>query len=370
MGVKMKKNYNFSAAASMLADEVRTALSEAILNYNGTGRSITEISHNTQEYNEILSSAEASLRKLLSIPQGFRVLFLSGGSDEQYSAIPLNLLSGHKCADYVLTGRLSKSASIEAKKYGEIAIAGSSAGASPAYSTIPDLQPKHFRPDADYIYICYNNTYYGTKFPKIPDTNNIPLVADMSSFLLSEPIDVSRFSLIYASCDACLGISGMTIVIVRDDFCAGAMKGTPSSLDYKLLADPQSTLLRASVVSVYTAKLVFEWLESLGGLEEVKRRNERKAALLYDYLDAQSYYTAPVHKKCRSLMNVIFVTGDSSIDRKFAEGAAQMGIHNIAGDPSVGGMCASIYTAMPVEGVEALVSYMRSFSQQTPKIEA
>lgn len=365
----MEKNYNFSSAPSMLPDEVRARLSEAILCYKGTGRSITEVGQGTREYAEILSSAEASLRKLMMIPQGFRVLFLSGGADEQYSAIPLNLLSDHKCADYVLTGRLSKSASIEAKKYGDIAIAGSSAGASPAYSTVPSLEPKHFRPDADFIHICYNNTFYGTKFPSIPDTNNIPLAADMSSFLLSEPIDVSKFSLIYASCDACLGISGMTIVIVRDDFCAGAMKGTPSALDYKALTDSTLGLSYASALSVYTAKLVFEWLESLGGLEEVKRRNERKASLLYDYLDSQFYYTAPVHKKCRSLMNVIFVTGDASLDRRFAEGAAEMGLYNLAGHPSVGGMCASIYNAMPFEGVEALVAYMKSFAQATPKLD-
>ena len=364
---KTEKIYNFSAAPSMLPDEVRAALSEAILNYKGSGRSVTEIGLYTQEYSEILTSAESSLRRLLSIPQGFRVLFLSGGSEMQYSAIPLNFLSDRKYADYVLTGRLSKLASQEAKKYADVELAGSSAGASPAYSVIPDLEPKNFRPDADYIYICYNNTYYGTRYPKIPDTNNIPLVADMSSFLLSEPIDVSKFSLIFASCDACLGISGMTILIVRDDFCAGAMPGTPPTLDYKLL-DQQDGLSRAPLISIYTAKLIFEWLESIGGLEEAKRRNERKAALIYDYLDSQQYYTAPVHKKCRSLMNVIFVTGDSSIDRQFAEGAEQVGLCNIAGHPSVGGMCASIYNAMPVEAVEALVAYMKRFAQATPRM--
>ena len=366
----MEKVYNFSSAPSMLPDEVRAQLSDAILDYKGTGRSIAEVGKNTREYNEIFASAESSLRKLLQIPQGFRVLFLSGGADQQYSAIPLNLLSDHKCADYVLTGRLSKSASIEAKKYGDIAIAGSSAGASPAYSTVPALEPKHFRPDADYIHICYNNTFYGTKFTKVPDTNNIPLAADMSSFLLSEPIDVSRFALVYAGCDACLGISGMTIVIVRDDFCAGAMKGAPSTLDYKALTDVDMGLSYASIVSVYTAKLVFEWLESLGGLEEVKRRNERKASMLYDYLDSQSYYTAPVHKKCRSLMNVIFVTGDASLDREFASGAEAWGLYNLGGHSSVGGMCASIYNAMPLEGVEALVNYMKSFAQANPKLDA
>ena len=354
----------------MLPSEVREQLAASVLDYNGTGASVMEIGVSTPAYNEIFSSAEARLRELLGIPQGYRVLFLGGGADTQYSAIPLNLLSDHKCADYVLTGRLSKNASGEAKKYGDIAIAASSAGASPAYSTVPALEPKHFRPDADYIHICYNNTFYGTKFPSVPDTGNIPLVADMSSFLLSEPIDVTRFALIYASCDSCLGISGLTVVIVREDLCAGAIGGTPSVLNYKSLVDSTLGLSLAPVVSVYTAKLVFDWIASLGGLEEIKRRNERKASLLYDYLDSQSYYTAPVHKKCRSMMNVIFVTSDASLDRRFADGACEVGLYNLGGHSSIGGMCASIYNAMPVEGVEELVRYMKRFAQENPKMEA
>ena len=365
----MKKIYNFSSTPSILPSEVRTLLAEAILNYNGTGCSVMEVGPSSAAYSEIFSSAESTLRALLSIPHGYRIFFLAGGADSQYSAIPLNMLSDHKCADYVLTGRLAKKASTEAKKYGDIAIAASSAGASPAYSTVPSLEPKHFRPDADYIHICYNNTFYGTRFAQIPDTNNIPLVADMSSFLLSEPIDVSKFALIYASCDACLGIPGMTIVIVREDFSAGAKKGTPAILDYKSLCDPDLDIAPAPILSVYTAKLVFDWLHALGGLEEAKRRNERKASLLYDYLDSQSYYTVPVNKKCRSLMNVIFVTGDASLDREFAKGAEEIGLYNLAGHSSVGGMCASIYNAMPVEGVSELVDYMKTFALENPKMD-
>ena len=354
----------------MLPDEVRAGLSEAILCYKGTGRSITEVGQGTREYAEILSSAEASLRKLMMIPQGFRVLFLSGGADEQYSAIPLNLLSDHKCADYVLTGRLSKSASIEAKKYGDIAIAASSAGATPTFSTVPETKRSDFRPDADYVHMCFNNTIYGTKFHYIPDTGNIPLVADMSSCIISEPIDVSKFALIYAGAQKNVAPAGLTIVIVREDLVGNARPDTPAMLDYKEMVEAGSMYNTPPCFAIYMAKLVFEWILSIGGLEEMKRRNEKKASLLYDYLDTQNYYTAPVDKKCRSMMNVVFVTGDAELDKKFAKEAAAAGLKNLKGHRSVGGMRASIYNAMPYEGVEALVAFMKKFAAENPKIQA
>ena len=366
----MERVYNFSSGPSMLPTEIMEKAAEQILNYNGTGIPLVEISNSSKEYTEIASSAEALIRELMNIPQGYKVLFMSGSSDVQYSAIPLNLLSDHKCSDYIISGRLSKRASLEAKKYGDIAIAASSAGATPAFSTVPETERKHFRPDADYVYICFNNTVYGTKFHYIPDTGNIPLVADMSSFLLSEPIELQKFSLIFANAECGLGISGLTVVIVRDDLAAGAGERAPTLMDYKLVSDGSSDISHAPILSVYVAKLVFEWIKSLGGLEEMKRRNERKASLIYDYLDSQTYYTAPVDKKCRSMMNVVFVTGDSALDKKFADEAREFGLENLAGHGSVGGMCASIYNAMPTEGVERLVTFMKKFAQENPKLDA
>ena len=306
----------------------------------------------------------------MGIPQNYKVFFLSGGSDMQYSAIPMNLLSDHKCADYIISGRLSKNASLEAKKYGDIAIAASSAGATPAYSTVPETKRKHFRPDADYVHICFNNIVYGTKFHYVPDTGNIPLVADMSSFLLSEPVEVSKFALIYANAECGIGVSGLTVLIVRDDLTGGALKDSPMHLNYKFLGDGDGDLAIAPIWSVYVAKMVFEWIQSLGGLMEMKRRNERKASVMYDYLDSQTYYTAPVDKKCRSMMNVVFVTGDAALDKKFALEAREFGLENLGGNSSVGGMCASIYNAMPMEGVEKLVVFMKKFAQENPKLEA
>jgi phosphoserine aminotransferase len=241
----------------MLPCEVLEAASEALVNYKDSGISVMELGVGNPEYTAIFSEAESHLRELLKVPQGYKIFFMNGGSDVQYSAIPLNLLSDHKCADYVLTGRLSKQASIEAKKYGDIAIAANSAGATPAFSTVPYLEQKHFRPDADYVHICFNNTYYGTKFNYVPKTGNIPLVADMSSFLLSEPIEVNEFALIYASTASCLGISGMTIVIVRDDLLGKAGANVPAMLDYKLMADNDSMYNTPPCWCIYMAKLVF-----------------------------------------------------------------------------------------------------------------
>lgn len=365
----MERIYNFSQGPAMLPREVIELAKGEFFNYKNSGTPVMEINRANPYYSEIIGGAEASLRELMNIPQNYKVMFLEGGADFQYSAIPLNLLSEHKCADYVISGQLSKSASLEAKKYGDIAIAASSAGAIPAFSTVPETKRSDFRPDADYVYICFNNTVYGTKYHYIPDSGNIPLVADMSSIMLSEPIDVSKFALIYANADCAIGVPGLTLVIIRDDLIGSARKDTPAVINYKSISDGNFSVNVAPVSSVYIAKLVFDFILSLGGLEEMKRRNERKASLIYDYLDSQSYYTAPVDKKCRSMMNVVFVTGDAALDRKFAEGAKAEGLENLSGHSSVGGMCASLYNSMPIEGVEKLVSYMKKFAQENPKLD-
>ena len=331
--------------------------------------SVMEMSHRTPEFEEILHGAESALRELMNIPSNYKVLFMQGGASTQFAAVPLNLLSDHKCADYVVTGQFSKKASIEAKKYGDIAVAASSAGANPIFSTVPDVKSSDIRPDADYVHICFNNTIYGTKFPSIPETGSIPLVADMSSCIISEPIDVSKFALIYAGAQKNVAPAGVTIVIIRDDLIGNARPDTPAMLDYKLMAENDSMYNTPPCWCIYMAKLVFEWILSIGGLEEMKRRNEKKASLIYDYLDSQTYYTAPVDKKCRSMMNVVFVTGDAELDKKFAKDAAAAGLKNLKGHRSVGGMRASIYNAMPYEGVAKLVEFMKKFAAENPKLE-
>ncbi len=364
----MDRVYNFAAGPATLPLEVLEKAQAELLNYAGTGMSVMEMSHRTPEYEAIIKSAEDSLRKLMNIPANYKVLFLQGGATTQFAAVPLNLLSEHKCADYVVSGLFSKKAAAEAKKYGDIAIAASSAGATPIFSTVPETARNSFRPDADYVHICFNNTVYGTKFHYIPDTGNIPLVADMSSFILSEPIDVTKFGLIYAGAQKNVAPAGLTIVIVRSDLVGNAREDTPSMLDYKVMAENGSMYNTPPTFAIYMAKLVFDWILSIGGLEEMKRRNERKASLLYDYLDDQQYYTATVDKKCRSMMNVVFVTGDSELDNKFVLEAEAAGLKNLKGHRSVGGMRASIYNAMPYEGVEALVEFMKAFAIENPKV--
>ena len=363
--------FNFSEGPSMMPQEVLERAQAEMLSYRDSGMSVMELDSKSPEFAEILSGAEDALRKLMNIPGNYKILFLQGGASSQFAAIPLNLLSSHKCADYIVSGQFSKKAYDEAKKYGDIAIAASSGGASPAYSTVPMTKRSDFRPDADYVHICYNNTVYGTKYHYIPDTGNIPLVADMTSCICSEPIDVTKFGLIYAGAQINIAPAGLTIVIVRNDLIGDARPDTPAILDYKLLSENNSKYNTPPIYNIYMAKLVLEWMLSVGGLEEMKRRNERKASLLYDYLDGkgQSYYTAPVDKKCRSMMNVIFVTGDGELDKKFIKEAAERGLINLQGHPSIGGMCASMYNAMPYEGVEKLVEFMIEFAKNNIKIQ-
>ena len=349
----------------MLPLEVLEKAQAELLSYGESGMSVMEMSHRSPDYEPIIKDAEAALRRLMKIPENYKVLFLQGGASLQFAMVPLNLLSAHKCADYIVSGQFSKKAFEEAKKYGDMACAASSAGAK--FAAVPEVTASDIRPDADYVHMCFNNTIYGTKFHYVPETGNIPLVADMSSCICSEPVDVSKFGMIYAGAQKNIAPAGVTIVIVRDDLIGNAREDTPAMMDYKLMADNGSMYNTPPCWCIYMAKLVFEWLESIGGLEEIKRRNEYKAGLLYDYLDSQDYYIAPVDKKCRSMMNVVFVTGNEELDKKFASEASKAGLKNLKGHRSVGGMRASIYNAMPVEGVEALIKFMKEFAANNPK---
>ena len=334
--------------------------------YGKSGMSVMEMSHRSPDYEAIIQKAEADLRTLMNIPDNYKVLFLQGGASTQFAAVPLNLMKTGK-ADYVLSGQFSTKAWQEGQKYGDCAVAASSKDAG--FSKIPALSRESFRADADYVHICYNNTIYGTRFPDAPDTGDIPLVADMSSCILSEPFDVTKFGVIYAGAQKNMAPAGLTVVIVREDLLGWVHPLTPSMLNWKLMADNGSMYNTPPCYSIYMAGLVYEWLLSIGGLEEMKKRNEHKAALLYDYLDSQDYYIAPVEKASRSMMNVTFVTGNADLDKKFASEASAAGLKNLKGHRSVGGMRASIYNAMPYEGVEALVAFMKDFAEKNPKGE-
>ena len=349
----------------MLPVPVLESIAKDMMNYNGSGMSVLEMSHRSKVYDEIIKDAEAALRKLMNIPENYKVLFLQGGASTQFAAVPLNLLSKDGKADYIVSGQFSKKAYEEAKKYGDVQVAASSALEN--FSRIPSFSASDLRPDADYVHVCYNNTIYGTKFPEVPDTGSIPLVADMSSCIISEPVDVSKFGVIYAGAQKNMAPAGLTLVIVREDLLGKARPETPTMLNWQVMAENDSMYNTPPCFCIYAAKLVYEWILSIGGLEEMKRMNERKASLLYDYLDSQSYYTAPVAPASRSMMNVTFVTGDKELDAKFASEAAKAGLVNLKGHRSVGGMRASIYNAMPYEGVEALVAFMKKFAEENPK---
>lgn len=330
--------------------------------YGDSGMSVMEMSHRSSDYDAIIKAAEQNLRRLMNIPDNYKVLFLQGGASTQFAAVPLNLMNRNHKADYIVSGQFSGKAFKEAQKYGDAVCAATSAADNFTY--VPATTRESFRPDADYVHICFNNTIYGTKFNYIPDTGDIPLVADMSSCILSEPVDVTKFGLIYAGAQKNMAPAGLTVVIVREDLIGNARPDTPAMLDYKLMADNDSMYNTPPCYSIYMAGLVYEWLlNDVGGLENMKAYNEKKCAILYDYLDAQDYYIAPVKKECRSMMNVTFVTGDAELDKKFASEAAKEGLKSLKGHRSVGGMRASIYNAMPIEGVEKLVAFMREFEK-------
>ena len=361
----MERVYNFSAGPSMLPEAVLQKAAAQMLCYEDSGMSVMEMSHRSPVYEKIITDAEALLRKVMNIPDNYKVLFLQGGASTQFAAVPLNLMNGSGKADYILSGQFSTKAYQEAQKYGDVFAAASSKEAT--FSFVPKTDKNSFRKDADYVHICFNNTIYGTKFPYIPDTGDIPLVADMSSCILSEPVDVSRFGVIYAGAQKNMAPAGLTIVIIREDLLGNARKETPTMLDYKVMADNGSMYNTPPCWCIYVAKLVYEWILELGGLEKMKERNEKKAKILYDYLDSQDYYKAPVEKESRSMMNVTFVTGNPDLDKKFAKEAAEYGLVNLKGHRSVGGMRASIYNAMPIEGVEKLVKFMKEFAANNPK---
>jgi phosphoserine aminotransferase len=301
----------------------------------------------------------------MNIPDNYAVLFLQGGASTQFAAVPLNLLGEGGKADYIVSGQFSGKAYTEAQKYGDIALVATSK--ADGFSYVPATTRESFRPDASYVHICYNNTIFGTKYNYIPDTGDIPLVADMSSCIISEPVDVTKFGVIYAGAQKNMAPAGLTVVIVRRDLLGKARPECPTMLDWNVMAENGSMYNTPPCYAIYMANLVYEWILSLGGLEKMKEMNEKKAALLYDYLDSQDYYITPVRPDCRSMMNVTFVTGDADLDKKFASDAAKAGMKNLKGHRSVGGMRASIYNAMPYEGVEALVAFMKEFAKNNPK---
>src|SRR5258708_22672 len=330
-----------------------------MLDWHGSGMSVMEMSHRGKEFIAIHAHAESSLRDLLAIPQNYRVLFLQGGAIAQNAIVPMNLLRGRSAADYVNTGEWSKKSIKEAKKYCSVNIAASSEDRN--FSYVPPRETWRLSKGAAYVHICSNETIGGGEYHWIPPTGEIPLVADMSSHILSRPFDVSRYGLIYAGAQKNIGPAGLTIVIVRDDLIGQALPSTPSAFDYKQQAESDSMLNTPPTYAVYIAGLVFDWLKQHGGLIEMEKRNIAKAALLYDYLDQSRFFVSPVEKRDRSRMNVPFKLGDESLDEAFLKGAQQRGMLQLKGHRSVGGMRASIYNAMPIEGVKALVGYLREF---------
>lgn len=360
----MKRVFNFSAGPSMLPLPVLEKAASELVSYGDSGMSVMEMSHRSADYEAIIQKAEADLRKLMNIPDNYKVLFLQGGASTQFAAVPLNLMKTGK-ADYILSGQFSTKAYKEGQKYGDAKAVASSKEDN--FSRIPETTRDTFRSDADYVHICFNNTIYGTKFHYIPDTGDVPLVADMSSCIISEPIDVSKFGVIYAGAQKNMAPAGLTLVIVREDLLGWTNPVTPSMLDWKLMADNNSMYNTPPCYAIYMAGLVYEWILEMGGLEEMEKRNKKKATLLYYYLDSQNYYIAPVEKISRSMMNVTFITGNDELDKKFAKEASAAGLKNLKGHRSVGGMRASIYNAMPYEGVEALVAFMKDFAEKNPK---
>lgn len=348
----------------MLPLPVLEKAQKELIEQGGSGMSVMEMSHRSKPYEAIINSAEANLRKLMEIPDNYKVLFLQGGATLQFASVPMNLMKKGK-ADYIVSGQFSKKAADEAKKFGEVRIVASSADKN--FSYVPTVSKSDFSTDADYVHICSNNTIFGTVYNYTPETGDIPLVADMSSNILSKPIDISKYGLIYAGAQKNMGPAGLTVVIVREDLIGNTRAGTPTILDYKVQADNDSMYNTPACYSIYVAGLVFEWLLELGGLAEMEKINVRKAGKLYDYLDSSLMFKPTAEKAYRSIMNVCFVTGDEELDKKFCSEAAKAGFVNIKGHRSVGGMRASIYNAMPEEGIEKLVAFMSEFEKNNLK---
>ena len=357
----MSRVYNFSAGPSVLPESVLKKAADEMLDYNGSGQSVMEMSHRSKVYDEIIKSCEASLRRVMNIPDNYKVLFLQGGASSQFAMIPLNLMNKNNKADFVITGQWAKKAYAEAARYGTANVVASSADRT--FSYIPKLDPSTFDKDADYFHICMNNTIYGTKFKELPDTGDVPLVADVSSCILSEPIDVKKFGVLYAGAQKNMGPAGLTVVIIREDLIGNAMEKTPTMFNYKTHADNDSMFNTPPTYAIYILGLVLEWIEQQGGLEAMKERNEKKAKLLYDYLDQSTFYQCAAAKEDRSLMNVTFRTPSKELDALFVSESIKAGMSNLKGHRAVGGIRASIYNAMPLEGVEHLVEFMKAFEE-------
>ncbi len=362
----MNRVYNFSAGPSMLPLEVLQKAASELVCYGESGMSVMEMSHRSPDYEAIINDAEAMLRKLMNIADNYKVLFLQGGASTQFAAVPLNLIGRTGKADYVVSGQFSGKAFKEAQKMG-YDVKCIATTKEDNFDHIPTVTKDMVRPDASYVHVCYNNTIYGTKYGYVPDTGDVPLVADMSSCIISEPVDVSKFGVIYAGAQKNMAPAGLTLVIVREDLLGYADPKMPTMLEWKTMAENGSMYNTPPCYTIYMAKLVYEWILGMGGLEVMKEKNVKKAAVLYDYLDSQDYYIAPVKADSRSMMNVTFVTGDADLDKKFASEAGKAGLKNLKGHRSVGGMRASIYNAMPYEGVEALVAFMKEFAKNNPK---
>lgn len=358
----MSRVYNFSAGPAVLPEEVLKEAAEEMLDYRGTGMSVMEMSHRSKAYDTIIKEAEADLRDLMQIPDNYRVLFLQGGASQQFAMIPMNLMK-NKVADYIVTGQWAKKAYQEASLYGKANKIASSEDQT--FSYIPDCSDLPVSEDADYVYICENNTIYGTKFKTLPNTKGKTLVADVSSCFLSEPVDVTKYGLIYGGVQKNIGPAGVVIVIIREDLITeDTLPGTPTMLKYKTHADAESLYNTPPAYGIYICGKVFKWLKKQGGLGAMKEYNEKKAKVLYDFLDESRLFKGTVRKEDRSLMNVPFVTGNAELDAKFVKEAKEAGFENLKGHRSVGGMRASIYNAMPIEGVEKLVEFMKDFESR------
>lgn len=358
----MGRIYNFSAGPAVLPEVVLKSAAEEMLDYNGTGMSVMEMSHRSKAYEEIIETAEADLRELLQIPNNYKVLFLQGGASLQFAMIPMNFMK-NKVADYIITGQWAKKAYEEAKKYGKANAIASSADKT--FSYIPDCSDLEISEDADYVYICHNNTIYGTTYKELPNTKGKILIADMSSDILSQPIDVSKYGMIYFGVQKNVGPAGVVVCIIREDLITDSpLPGTPTMMTYKTHADAKSLYNTPPAYGIYICGKVFKWIKDMGGLTAMQAHNEKKAKILYDFLDESKMFKGTVEKEYRSLMNVPFITGNDELDAKFVKEAKAAGFENLKGHRTVGGMRASIYNAMPMEGVEKLVAFMKKFEEE------
>lgn len=358
----MSRVYNFSAGPAVLPEEVLQEAADEMLDYKGCGMSVMEMSHRSKVFDDIIKDAEKDLRELMNIPDNYKVMFLQGGASQQFAAVPMNLMKNKK-AGYIVTGQWAKKAFQEAKMYGEAIELASSADET--FSYIPDCSDLDIPDDIDYVYICENNTIYGTKYKTLPNTKGKTLVADVSSCFLSEPVDVTKYGVIYGGVQKNVGPAGVVIVIAREDLITDdVLPGTPTMLKWKTQADNDSLYNTPPCYGIYICGKVFKWLKKMGGLEEMQKRNIEKAQILYDFLDQSKMFKGTVRKEDRSLMNVPFVTGDKDLDAKFVKEATEAGFVNLKGHRTVGGMRASIYNAMPKEGVEKLVAFMKKFEEE------